>query len=233
MIGGGRRRDGALRSVGHARERARRRVPRLVQEYLEGGADASSTLRANEDAFGEVALLPRPAVRTRDRGLRRSLLGVDLSMPVILAPAGFLRVVHPGGEVAAANAAARAGVAVTVSTLASSSVEQVACSGAQMLYQVYGAGGRRGMEQAVERAAAAGCRALVVTLDLPVPSVVEGRPARAYWYQRIGSTRSRARPRGAGSGATGAVPVPEGTPSTDGASEVITESDRSSSRNLT
>src|ERR1700693_6154813 len=98
-------------NVEDLRSLARRRLPRVVFDYIDGGAEAEVTLRENLRAFDEVTFRPRQAVALPDCDLGTRVLGLDLSMPVLLAPVGYCRVMHPGGEVAAARAAGAAGAA--------------------------------------------------------------------------------------------------------------------------
>jgi len=88
---------------------ARRRLPRVVFDYLDGGAEGEVTLRENCRAFEEVTFRPRQAVPVRESDPRVKVLGFDLSFPALLAPVGYSRLMHPGGEVAAARAAGAAG----------------------------------------------------------------------------------------------------------------------------
>lgn len=85
------------------RELARDRVPRIVFNYIDGGAEGEWTLRENRRAFDTVTFRPRQAVAVTECDLRTRVLGVELSMPLLLAPVGYLRVMHPGGEIAAAR----------------------------------------------------------------------------------------------------------------------------------
>jgi isopentenyl diphosphate isomerase/L-lactate dehydrogenase-like FMN-dependent dehydrogenase len=105
--------------------------------------------------------------------LRTEVLGQELAMPIVLAPAGYIRLAHRDGEAGAARAAARAGVPIGVSTLASHDVFDITATGASTWYQLYFAGGRDGAEVAIDRAREAGCRALIVTLDLAASAARE------------------------------------------------------------
>jgi isopentenyl diphosphate isomerase/L-lactate dehydrogenase-like FMN-dependent dehydrogenase len=160
-------------SVDQAQRLARRRVPASVYRFIEGGTDAEVTVVANRAAYRDITFLPRAGVVHPEPDLRVSVLGLDLSMPVVLAPAGYIRLAHRDGEAGAARAAARAGVAIGVSTLASHDVFDITATGAPTLYQLYFAGGRAGAEIAVDRAKEAGCRGLVVTLDLAASAARE------------------------------------------------------------
>lgn len=153
---------------------ARRRLPRAVFDYLDGGAEGEVTLRENCRAFDEVTFRPRHAVAVRDCDLRTRVLGLDLSLPFLLAPVGYSRLMHPGGEVAAARAAGQAGTAYTLSTISGHRLEDVkAASAGPVFYQLYTVGGRATAEASIERARAAGFAGLVVTIDTPVSGIRE------------------------------------------------------------
>jgi isopentenyl diphosphate isomerase/L-lactate dehydrogenase-like FMN-dependent dehydrogenase len=153
---------------------ARRRLPRAVFDYLDGGAEGEVTLRENRRAFEEVTFRPRHAVAVPECSLRTRVLGAELSLPVLLAPVGYSRLMHPGGEVAAARAAGAAGTAYILSTISGHRMEDVkAASSGPVCYQLYLMGGRGAAEAAIERARTAGCHALVVTIDTAVSGLRE------------------------------------------------------------
>jgi isopentenyl diphosphate isomerase/L-lactate dehydrogenase-like FMN-dependent dehydrogenase len=156
------------------RRAAKRRLPRVVFDYIDGGAEDERTLRANCHAFEEVTSRPRCAVATPACDLRVSVLGRSLSMPLILAPVGSSRLMYPRGEEAAARAAGAAGIAYTLSTLSGCRLEDVAAASKGLLwYQLYLVGGRDCALSAIERAKAAGFSALVVTIDTAVAGMRE------------------------------------------------------------
>jgi L-lactate dehydrogenase (cytochrome) len=107
------------------RSLAYRRLPKVVFDYIDGGAEAEVTLRENYRAFDAVRFRPRHAISTPRCDLRTRVLGFELSMPVLLAPVGYCRVMHPGGEVAAARAAGAAGTAYILSTVSGHRLEDV------------------------------------------------------------------------------------------------------------
>jgi L-lactate dehydrogenase (cytochrome) len=107
------------------RELARRRLPRIVFNYIDGGADGEWTLRENRRAFDAITFRPHQAVAVPACDLRTRVLGTELSMPLLLAPVGYLRVMHPDGEIAAARAAGRAGVGFILSTVSGHRLENV------------------------------------------------------------------------------------------------------------
>jgi len=153
---------------------ARRRVPRAVFDYLDGGAEGEVTLRENCRAFEDLTFRPRHAVALAECELRTRALGLDLSLPFMLAPVGYSRLMHPGGEVAAARAAGPAGPAYILSTISGHRLEDVkAASRGPVLYQLYLVGGRAAAEAAIERARVAGFAGLVVTIDTPVAGIRE------------------------------------------------------------
>ncbi len=151
------------------RELARQRVPRIVFNYIDGGAEGEWTLRENRRAFDTVTFRPRQAVAVPECDLRTRVLGAELSMPLLLAPVGYLRVMHPGGEIAAARAASRAGVGLILSTVSGHRLEDVkAASTGEVWYQLYLTGGRAAAENAMRRAMDVGYRVLVITIDSTV-----------------------------------------------------------------
>jgi isopentenyl diphosphate isomerase/L-lactate dehydrogenase-like FMN-dependent dehydrogenase len=156
------------------RRAAKRRLPRVVFDYIDGGAEDEWTLRANCRAFEKVTFRPRCAVATPVCDLRVSVLGASLSMPLILAPVGSSRLMYPRGEEAAAGAAGAAGIAYALSTLSGCRLEGVAAaSKGPLWYQLYLVGGRDCALSAIERAKAAGFSTLVVTIDTAVAGMRE------------------------------------------------------------
>ncbi len=151
------------------RKKARRRVPKVVFDYLDGGADGEVTLQENCRVFDDVVFRPRQAVSLPSCRLSTRVLDVELSFPAILAPVGYSRMMHPGGEVAAAAAAGEAGTIYTISTMSGHKLENVrAASKGPVWYQLYLVGGHEAAEGAIERARKAGFSALVVTVDTAV-----------------------------------------------------------------
>jgi isopentenyl diphosphate isomerase/L-lactate dehydrogenase-like FMN-dependent dehydrogenase len=124
--------------------------------------------------FDDVTFRPRHAVAVGDCDLRTRVLGLDLSLPALLAPVGYSRLMHPDGEAGAARAAGAAGTAYILSTISGHRVEDVkAASSGPVFYQLYLMGGREASEAIIERARVAGCAALVVTIDTPVAGLRE------------------------------------------------------------
>src|SRR5438046_9276850 len=156
------------------RRAAKHRLPRVVFDYIDGGAEDEWTLRARCLAFVAVPLRPRCAVATPMCDLRTSVLGTSLPMPLILAPVGSCRLMYPRGEEAAARAAGAAGIIYTLSTLSGCRLEDVAAaSKAPLWYQLYLVGGCDCALAAIERARKAGFSALVVTIDTAVAGMRE------------------------------------------------------------
>src|SRR4029453_17160572 len=156
------------------RRRAKRRLPRVVFDYIDGGAEDELTLRTNCRAFEAVTLRPRCAVATPVCDLRATVLGTSVTMPLILAPVGSCRLMFPRGEEAAARAAGEAGIICTLSTLSGCRLEDVAAaSGGSVWYQLYLVGGRECALDGIDRARKAGFWALVVTIDTPVAGLRE------------------------------------------------------------
>jgi isopentenyl diphosphate isomerase/L-lactate dehydrogenase-like FMN-dependent dehydrogenase len=156
-------------TIADLRELARRRLPRMVFDYIDGGAEDEITLADNCRAFDSIIFRPRGAVELATVDLRTTVLGSALDLPVLLAPLGSSRMFFPRGEAAAARMAGRAGTAYILSTLSGSTLEDVtAASSGPVWYQLYLVGGRDVARAAIERAAAAGYAALVVTIDTPV-----------------------------------------------------------------
>src|SRR5271154_684229 len=153
---------------------ARARAPKSVFDYLDGGAEGEVTLRENCRIFNDVTFRPRHAIEVAKCDLRTRVLGFDLALPFLLAPVGYSRLMHPGGEVAAARAAGKAGTAYILSTISGHKLENVrAASKSPVFYQLYLMGGRGAAENVIERALVAGFNALVVTIDTPVSGIRE------------------------------------------------------------
>jgi len=159
------------------RQLAQRRLPKSVFDYLDGGAEAEVTLAENCRAFREVTFRPRGAVAIANCDLKTRVLGHELSFPAMLAPVGYSRLMHPGGEVAAARAAGLAGTGYILSTISGHKLEDVkAASQGPVWYQLYVLGGREAAEGALDRARRAGFSALVITVDTPVAGMRERDP---------------------------------------------------------
>jgi L-lactate dehydrogenase (cytochrome) len=161
-------------NVEDLRRAARRRLPRSVFDYIDGGADGEVTLRENVRAFQDVAFRPRCAVETPPPDLRTTVIGTPISMPVIFAPVGSSRMFWPRGEEAAAATAGAAGTIYSLSTLSGCRLEDVkkATSGPAW-YQLYLCGGRDVASATLQRARDAGYSALILTIDTAVAGMRE------------------------------------------------------------
>jgi 4-hydroxymandelate oxidase len=147
---------------------ARARLEPRIFDFFAGGADDEETLRANEDAYGRVGLVPR-VLRAACPEIFQDLLGVPLRTPVVIAPTAFHRLAHPEGELATARAAAGAGALYIVSMAATTPVEAItAAAGPHTWFQLYVQPDRGFTEAVLRRAEAAGCRGVVVSVDSPV-----------------------------------------------------------------
>src|SRR3989454_1351494 len=153
---------------------ARRRVPKAVFDYLDGGAEGEVTLRENCRAFQDVTFRPRHAVAIPNCDLSTRVLGLNLALPALLAPVGYSRLMHPDGEVGSARAAGAVGTGYILSTISGHRLEDVkAASSGPVFYQLYLLGGRGAAEAAIERARQAGFSALFVTIDTAVSGMRE------------------------------------------------------------
>jgi L-lactate dehydrogenase (cytochrome) len=156
------------------RKAARRRLPRSVFDYIDGGADAEVTLRENVRAFEDVTFRPRYAVETPSPDLRTTVLGTPLALPLIFAPVGSSRMFWPRGEEVAAAVAGSAGTIYSLSTLSGCRLEDVKkATPGPAWYQLYLCGGRDVASGTVQRAKDAGYSALILTIDTPVAGLRE------------------------------------------------------------
>ena len=151
------------------RQLARRRVPRMFYDYADSGAWTEHTYRANEADFQRIHLRQRVAVDTSNRTLASTIVGQPVSMPLALAPVGLTGMQCADGEILAARAAAAAGVPFTLSTMIICSIEDVADNTSKPFwFQLYVMRDRTFVERLIDRAKAAACSALVLTLDLQI-----------------------------------------------------------------
>jgi L-lactate dehydrogenase (cytochrome) len=148
---------------------AKRRVPRMFYDYADSGSWTESTYRANEADFAPIKLRQRVAVNMENRSIRATMIGQDVAMPVALAPTGLTGMQHADGEILAARAAARYGVPFTLSTMSICSIEDVAAdTKTPFWFQLYVMRDKEFIERLIERAKAARCSALMLTLDLQI-----------------------------------------------------------------
>ena len=148
---------------------AQRRVPRMFYDYADSGSYTQGTYRANEADFAPIQLRQRVAVNMTGRSTRTTLVGQDVAMPVAIAPTGLTGMQHADGEILAARAARAFGVPFTLSTMSICSIEDVAQhAGPGFWFQLYVMRDRDFIERLIDRAKAAGCTALQLTLDLQI-----------------------------------------------------------------
>src|SRR5579864_6573863 len=148
---------------------AKKRVPRMFYDYADSGSWTESTYRANESDLARIKLRQRVAVNLENRSTATQMLGVDVAMPVALAPTGMTGMQHADGEILAAMAAEKFGIPFTLSTMSICSIEDIAAhTKAPFWFQLYVMRDRDFSRRLIERAKAASCGALVLTLDLQV-----------------------------------------------------------------
>ncbi len=156
-------------TIADLKEKARRRVPKMFFDYADSGAWTESTYDANESDFAKILLRQRVLVDMTDRNLASEMVGEPVSMPVALAPTGFCGMQHADGEILAAQAAEAAGVPFCLSTMSICSIEDVAANTTKPFwFQLYVMRDRGFIENLIDRAKAANCSALVLTLDLQI-----------------------------------------------------------------
>jgi len=156
-------------TVEDLRRIARRRLPRGVFDYIDGGAEDELTMAGNSEAYRRLTFSPRVLRDVSQVDISSSLLGRKLAYPLVLAPTGFTRIAHPEGELAVARAAKRAGLPYALSTLGTRSIEEVAEVGSDRLwFQVYTWRDRDLVADLIERAANSGYEALCLTVDTAV-----------------------------------------------------------------
>ncbi len=151
-------------SVAVAQRRAQKRLPRSVYMALVAGAQSGRTLSENLTAFDQLGFAPHVAGASGARELATTIMGRQISLPVIISPTG-VQAVHPDGELAVARAAAARGTAIGLSSFASKPIEQVVQANPAVFFQVYWAGSKQRIAERLERAKAAGASGLILTLD--------------------------------------------------------------------
>ena len=156
-------------NVEDIRRIARRRVPRIVFDFIDGAADDEVTKRANRSAFDRITFEPQTLVDVAQRQYRTEVCGQTLDLPVLLAPTGLTRLAHHGGEIAAARAAVRKGSVFVLSSASTYSIEEVAAAvpARSLWFQLYPWKDRELTQQLIRRARQAGFGALCVTVDCP------------------------------------------------------------------
>ena len=156
-------------TVDDLRRRARRNLPKAIFEFIDGGANDERTLRANQLDFSSIDFAPRVLVDVSERRQATRILGQDLSSPFVLGPTGLAGLLWPDGDIATARATQAAGVGYCLSTNSNASIESVAQAGRKSFwFQLYIQRDRAMVRSLLERAAAAGCPVLCLTVDLPI-----------------------------------------------------------------
>jgi len=156
-------------TIADLKDAARRRVPKMFFDYADSGSWTESTYRANEDDFAKIKLRQRVLVDMTNRSLESTMIGEKVSMPVALAPTGLTGMQHADGEMLAARAAEKFGVPFTLSTMSICSIEDVASITTKPFwFQLYVMREKEFVLNLIERAKAAKCSALVLTLDLQI-----------------------------------------------------------------
>ena len=158
-----------ITTVEDLRVLAERRVPRMFYDYADSGSWTEGTYRANEADFQKILLRQRVAVNMEGRTTATTMVGQAAKMPVAIAPVGLTGMQHADGEIHAARAAEKFGIPFTLSTMSICSIEDIAeHTKAPFWFQLYMMRDRQAMANMIERARAARCSALVLTLDLQV-----------------------------------------------------------------
>ena len=148
---------------------ARRRVPRMFFDYADSGAWTESTYRANGEDFQRIKFRQRVAVNIESRSIASTMIGEKVAMPVAIAPTGLTGMQHADGEILAARAAERFGIPFTLSTMSICSIEDIAAATTRPFwFQLYVMRDRDFINRLIDRAKAANCSALVITLDLQI-----------------------------------------------------------------
>ena len=151
-------------TVAIAQQRAKRRLPKSAYSSLISASEKGITVSDNVEAFGELGFAPHVVGAPAKRDMSTSVMGQDISMPVLISPTG-VQAVHPDGEVAVARAAAARGTAMGLSSFASKPIEEVIAANPKLFFQLYWLGDRDAIAARVERARAAGAAGLIVTTD--------------------------------------------------------------------
>ena len=158
-----------ITNIEDLRRLAEKRVPRMFYDYADSGSWTESTYRANESDFHKIKFRQRVAVNMEDRSTASTMIGQPVAMPVAIAPTGLTGMQHADGEILAARAAKKFGIPFTLSTMSICSIEDVARhAGEGFWFQLYVMKDRGFIERLIDRAKAANCGALVLTLDLQI-----------------------------------------------------------------
>src|SRR4030095_16216507 len=158
-----------ITNIEDLRRVAQSRVPRMFYDYADSGAWTESTYRANESDFQKIKLRQRVAVNMEGRSTRSTMIGQDVAMPVAIAPTGVTGMQHADGEILTARAAEQFGIPFALSTMSICSIEDVAAhTTAPFWFQLYVMRDKDFVDRLIDRAKAARCSALMLTLDLQV-----------------------------------------------------------------
>ncbi len=195
-----------IATVADARHLSKKRLPRAVFDYIEGGAGAELTVGANLAALAAVQFRPRvgETMGVPAPELRTSVLGFPVAMPILLSPIGYTRTMDPIGDVGGVRAAGNAGTIFTLSSMSGHTMNEVMAAAAQpAFFQLYFLGGRPGAENLVARALEAGFSGLVLTLDTQITGTREARAAPRPQTADKGRTSDRQEDSGGGRAAAG------------------------------
>ena len=159
----------AINNVGDAREISKRKLPKMVWDFIDGGADGELAIAANRRSLNEIKLRPKFLTDVSNRDISAKIFGKKADLPFILSPSGMATIAHPQGELAVAKAADRAGAIFCVSTASGYTLEEIASvSNGRLWFQLYLWGNEEVVNSLIDRAGNSGYEALVVTVDVPV-----------------------------------------------------------------
>ncbi|TQJ66280.1 L-lactate dehydrogenase (cytochrome) [Arthrobacter sp. SLBN-100] len=164
----GKRRLATVLNYDDARASAKRQLPAAIFDYVDGGAEDEVTLRRNVQGFRDLAFEPHGATWVEKPDLSTNLLGLELSMPILTAPCGGMRLVHPHGDLGIAAAASKAGIAHVATSASGYTLEEIAETPGQQWFQAYKFSSQDAMRSLIRRAKAAGFEGLVATIDTSV-----------------------------------------------------------------
>ncbi|MBJ86782.1 MAG: alpha-hydroxy-acid oxidizing enzyme [Acidimicrobiaceae bacterium] len=159
----------AINTVGDAREISKRKLPKMVWDFIDGGADGELAIAANRRSLNEIKLRPKFLTDVSNRDISAKIFGKKADLPFILSPSGMATIAHPQGELAVAKAADRAGAIFCVSTASGYTLEEIASvSNGRLWFQLYLWGNEEVVNSLIDRAENSGYEALVITVDVPV-----------------------------------------------------------------
>jgi (S)-mandelate dehydrogenase len=167
-------------SIEDLRQIARRRLPRAIFDFFDGGAEDEVTLRENRAAFERVRLLPKVLVNVAEIDTRVQIFGKDINLPLAIGPTGGIGAGRPGADLMLARTAKAYGIPYTLATPATASIERIAEIGGRLWFQLYVVRDREFREKLVSRAKNSGYEALLVTVDLPVSGKRERDPRNGF-----------------------------------------------------